>query len=319
MHSIEVEQKILSKEIKDLPWFTGPLLAPSAHTVPAGSVNFEPYLYLTGYTGTYESDWSTKSLPLFWTYSFQFPVQTGITSWMDCLVSPIFYVDQSQGQNAWAMGDTTIGVGFQLCRESKYIPCIKLGFRETFPTGKYQHLDPKKFQTEAGGNGTFDTTIGLIFGKFVPISGIHYLNTRLVLALDIFTKVHVEGYNAYGGDSETKGTYYPPVTLTTNLGLEYSITQKWAFALDVVFICAPHSHFKGKAGRDPQVGSPFGSGTTPDKKTLAVGPSAQLSFAPAIEYNWSQYWGVIAGAWFTAVGKNTPSFQSGVIAINYFK
>jgi hypothetical protein len=45
--------------------------------------------------------------------------------------------------------------------------------------------------------------------------------------------------------------------------------------------------------------------------------SIQYSLAPAIEYNWSEKLGLIAGCWLTIAGKNSRKFTSGVIALNY--
>jgi hypothetical protein len=49
------------------------------------------------------------------------------------------------------------------------------------------------------------------------------------------------------------------------------------------------------------------------------GPSIEsLSLAPAIEYSWSANFGMIAGVWFTAAGRNSTVFANGIVAINVY-
>ncbi len=52
-HLPEPDESIVFEKCED-PWFTGPLLAPSAHVVPGGYINLEPYLFYTVTTGAYE-------------------------------------------------------------------------------------------------------------------------------------------------------------------------------------------------------------------------------------------------------------------------
>ena len=323
-HAIEVGEKkeALAQPIA-LPWLTGPLLAPSATTVPLGSFNVEPYVYLTGYPGVYNSDWKVEKIPFFWNYALQVPIQFGIAPFMSLTFIPNGYYSQVEHQSSFALGDTEVVLNIQIWNESTYVPAIKLAFVETFPTGKYDHLNPKKLQTDAGGAGSYVTTIGLVFGKLIHVYGIHYITARLTGGYDIPTPVNVRGFNTFGGDKGTKGTYYPPQGVICDLGLEYSLSQRWALALDVLFTYYARSKFKGITGAGTQSsGSPIsgnditGRGGTP---TMVSGAAVQWSLAPAIEYNWSQNWGLIAGCWFTVAGRNTSVFQSGVIAINYFK
>jgi hypothetical protein len=49
---------------------------------------------------------------------------------------------------------------------------------------------------------------------------------------------------------------------------------------------------------------------------LSQSCSAYFSLAPAIEYNWSDYVGIITGAWFTIAGRNALTFISSVTALN---
>jgi hypothetical protein len=60
-------------------------------------------------------------------------------------------------------------------------------------------------------------------------------------------------------------------------------------------------------------------GTTPAVPApLGFDTSIQISLAPAIEYNFNQYFGIICGSWFSIFGRNAAIFRSGIIAFNYY-
>lgn len=115
------------------------------------------------------------------------------------------------------------------------------------------------------------------------------------------TRVNVRGINTYGGDVTTRGTVYPGNNLTLFSAIELSITQNFVFACDLVASFTDKSRFKG---------------TTIAQNHLPS--SAQISLAPAFEYNFSAGLGLIFGSWFTLTGRNANQFFSGVIALNYF-
>ena len=79
------------------------------------------------------------------------------------------------------------------------------------------------------------------------------------------------------------------------------------FRLDNVYIHANKNRFSGKAGFAPS-GEP----------AVIKWPSTeQLSFAPAIEYNFNENCGLIAGSWFSAAGRNSWEFRSGILSFIY--
>ena len=76
---------------------------------------------------------------------------------------------------------------------------------------------------------------------------------------------------------------------SADFGYEFSFSQSWAAALDVVYTYTQKTNFTGRAGTSATgapnvVGGPF---------------SDQLSLAPAIEYNVNSNIGFIGGVWFS--------------------
>ncbi len=292
------------KAEQPIPWLTGPLLTPSGHVVPPGHWNFEPYLFVTTNYGVYNNHWKTVSTPKFYSVQSQNPIQYGIGPRMDVQIVPQFAWNHTDGASEWLINDLPLLVDVQILYDQpgKWWPAIKFTLNAEAPIGKYQKLDPKKLGTDAGGRGTWDGTVALVFSRLFHFHGVHFLAPRWYFGYSIPNPVHVKGLNAYGGGKGTHGKAYPGNEFTTTLGLEYTLAQRWALACDFQYVHSNKNRFSGKT--IVPVGAPS---------------SEQFSIAPAFEYNWSANVGLIAGAWFSLGGRNTTEFASGVIAVNIYK
>ena len=91
------------------------------------------------------------------------------------------------------------------------------------------------------------------------------------------------------------------------VSFEFILNQKWVLAPDNVYIHADATQFYGTLGTTA-AGLPA---------TVGTPSSEQISLAPAIEYNFSANFGIEAGCWFAAWGRNTTEFRSGVINFAY--
>ncbi|MBS0585325.1 MAG: hypothetical protein JSR76_03365 [Verrucomicrobia bacterium] len=294
-------------EERPAPWLTGPLLEPLGEVVPRGHYSINAYLFAGANTGRYDSNWHFFSNPTFYTINPQLFAVLGLTPWMDVQITPQLQYNISQGKSAAHFGDLLIGFDFQLIKKCRYswVPSIKFSVVETLPTGKYEKLDFTR--VDRGGFGTFATDLDLLFYQLWEINKRHFLTTFLSLAYTINTTVHVEGFNAYGGGDDTKGKVYPGNYFTGTFSFEYSFNQRWSFAMDSQYIYTRKTGFSGNVGVVTDDGF----------SKIAVPASHQISFASAIEYNFSPYFGIIAGVWFTAFGKNSLAFIEGAINIDY--
>jgi hypothetical protein len=162
--------------------------------------------------------------------------------------------------------------------------------------------------TDIGGLGNWSPRLGITLSHHYYLLGLHYIALRLSGNYNFSTDVHVKGFNAYGGGKGTRGRVDPGNLLVVFLGLEYSLTQDWALALDLDYTHSDKTTFHGKRGRAEGLPNSVGSPS-----------SEQFNLAPAIEYNWSENVGIIAGAWFTVAGRNSTNFAIGVVAINIYK
>lgn len=296
----------------EVPWFTGPLLATTAYVTPLGHYDIEPYFFAIAYTGAYDHHGHAKSSSTVWNNYFQPEVQIGIAPNMDIEILPTVYYNLGQNAANWAFGDLPIIWDISLYegqfKVREWETGVKLSFSETIPFGKYRNLKPEKKGTQIGGTGSWVTEVILAWGNLFRLNGSHYFNGRLNIGCSIPAPVHVKGFNFYGGGYGTDGTVYPGKVLNIDVAFEYTLTQNWVFALDMVGNWTTRFRFKGNPGTTA-------TGEVAPIKTISA---VQYSLAPAIEYNWSADIGLIAGSWFTVGGRNSPKFASFAMAFNYY-
>jgi len=304
------DEQFPPKPTYPLPWFTGPLLAPSGHVIPVGHINFEPYFFVNVDTGTYNSHWKSQSAPNFYNLATQLFTQVGIFNRVDFGFTPQFSWNHVSGASHWEFNDMPVVFDVQLLYDTPdtWAPAIKFSLRGTIPFGNYQKLNPQKKETDIGGSGNWNPGVGLTFSRLFHFSELHYLAARWAFIYTVPNAVYVKGYNAYGGGFGTRGKVYPGPSFFSDIGLEYSLSQNWALALDIVYAHNNHTRFKGRRG------------CTDGMLNSVGGPSSEsFSLAPAFEYNWSENYGLIAGVWFSIAGRNTAEFVNGVIAINIYQ
>lgn len=289
------------------PWFTGPLLAPSASTSPRGVVTWQPYLFVTNSYGVFTQDWGREKTPNTWVIQPLVDVTYGLTPFMDIEATPVFSYTLREGSSAVRMNDTPLFIGFQVLRDQEggWMPDLRITLQQLFPLGQYDHLNPKKKGTDGSGKGSYRTGINFNFQKIFKIAEEHYFRLRTSCGTFFYSSPpHIQGLSSYGGASDTNGKIYPGERFDLFVSGEYTITHQWGFAFDTLYVLELKDRFTGKRG------------TTSKGKVARVGESIrqQISFAPAVEYNFSENFGIIGGAWFTLAGQNAPQFFTGTLS-----
>jgi len=291
-----------------IPWFTGPLLCPSASTYYPGTGDIQPYIFVTDTFGQLGHSGGPHATPKSLGINVQNLLYFGVTNWMDIELSMQAIYTQEEGKSSTQYGDTQIIIGFPLMRSRSIKGCfLKLTIEESFPSGRYQKLNPNKLGTDIGGSGSYETTPGLTFEKIFFFLKHHPMSFRYYLAYTFRSKVSVKDFNTYGGGFGTRGKIRPGDIFTSILALEFALSQRWALALDAQYLFKWKTKFSGTQGVTDEGLPAF----------FNKGPHAQLSLAPAIEYGWSQNLGAIAGVWFTVYGRDTSDFISFVLSLTY--
>lgn len=295
-----------------LPWFTGPLLAGSGNTLPAGHINIEPYVFSTKAYGSYNGDRTPVGFPNnFYTISPTMVMTIGVTSFMDVQAVVPYDYNRTNGQSNGDVGDSTVSLGFQLLKgvTDTWKPSLRGTISETVPTGNYEDLDPTKNGTDATGTGAYQTSLGLNFQQLWHVASSRYLRDRLSLGYTFPSTTNVQGINTFGGTPQTSGDEKLGSQFSADLAFEYTLTNHWVPALDILYTANSDSTFTGTAGTNAE-GLP----------AIENGPSGdELSFAPAMEYNFNSNLGIIAGPWFSVAGRNATQFTSAVVAVNYYQ
>lgn len=290
------------------PWFTGPILCPSAYVVPVGHINIQPYYYYTYSKGYYDNSWNARSFDTLYTQLIQIPFKFGVVDKMDFGLVPAVIGQQRKGQSSWGLSDCVVSAGFQVLNAGidDPWPAVKIGIRASLPLGKYKNLDPKKLRTDIHGTGNYFPSVGLVVGKLWHLKGIHYFELRLASYYAFSTHVTVNGKSLYNSLTVKKGTVHPGDVITGTVAVQYNFNKRWAFACDVFYRHRLRASYIG----------PFNPKDVDVIENKRV--SDNFSLAPALEYNFSENLGLIGGCWFSIAGRNTLNFNSGVISLNIY-
>lgn len=290
------------------PWYTGPLVTPSASMMPPGSADIQPYLFIGGTYGGYNKDREAISLPHN-IYSLQVISVTlvGVTDSVDFTLTPSGIVNWENHKNGGGFNDLTAIAGFCITKQTLYVPSMKFTIAETFPTGKYKNLSSNGLGLNSTGGGSYQTQFGFAIGKVIWWIYEHPLHLRYFVGYTVATPVHVRGFNTYGGGFNTRGVVHPGKSFTSDLGMEWSFTEKWVLAMDVVYFLQNETKFHGYSGVLAN-GAPA---------VVGSGYNDNLSLAPALEYNWNANLGVVCGVQFSVYGRNSPVFAKGQFSVTY--
>ena len=290
------------------PWFTGTLIAPVGTVVPRGHFDVRSFIFMTVDKGFYGNHWEIHSRHNFYSFNPQVVAIFGLLKWMDLQISPQFLWNSTHGCNAIHIGDLPIALDFQLYpATSSWFPGVKFTLQETFPIGKYKNLGPTLHNVDRSGNGTYATNFNLLFYKIYHIKEEIFLSTTLSLGYTANSPVHLSGFNYYGGGYGTHGRLTPGNIFKALFAFEYSLDRNWVFAMDTIYTRTQETDFSGSKGVDPA-----GNPALIERKSKDL-----FSFSPSAEYNFSENFGICMGCYFSAFGRNTPIFRSGVVNLAY--
>ena len=293
------------------PFYSGPLLAPSAHTVPYGYCNSQSYFFWKRTYGEYSRSWNRRRTRSSLQYQYLSIFQYGLTNFMDLNVIAQCFRNRNQDKYHFGYGDTNLATGIQLLEGiiGTALPSCVLQLSMNFPSGKYRHLDESNLGVDATGAGAYGVGASLnfqkdfntLFRKDIDPSKYHPFRFRWSFAYTINSRTHVKGVNAYGGNRRTRGTVKVGNNFTSIFAWEFSFTKHWVLATDWQYTASAPSKFSGNTG-----GAPVG------------GPGNQnWSVAPALEFNLNEKFGALAGAWFSLTGRNSDAFVAGIFSFTW--
>ena len=274
-------------------WWTGPLLANSASTLPRGHFLVEPYVY--DVIGPQTHAFGSRAY-----------VEYGLANRFTVGVIPIVgYNKVSNGPSSSGIqfGDINLLAQYLLTQvhEHSWVPTTAIQLQQTFPTGKYDRLGTRP--SDGLGAGSYATTVAFNSQTYFWLPNGRILRMRLNVSETFPSDVGVRDVSVYGTTKGFRGYAEPGKSLLLNAAWEYSISRQWVIALDAIY---EHS------GNTTVIGS-----QNAKRLRLDSGSSWVYGFAPAVEYNMSSNVGVIFGARVVAPGHNASFTVAPVMAINF--
>jgi hypothetical protein len=295
----------------DDAWWTGPIIAAGAGTLPQGHALVEPYLYDVIRYGRYDRDGNERSASRAHHYGSLTYMLYGVTDRFTAGLIPTFgYNDVSAGRDSSAIqvGDLSVQGQYRLSqfRQGSAIPTTSFVVQHTLPTGTYDRLGADV--QDGIGAGAHTTTLALYSQYYFWMPNGRILRSRLNFSYALSDDVDVEGVSVYGTTAGFRGTARPGDVFTVTSAWEYSITRQWVFAIDFLYQRDASTRLAGI-----QVDAATGG---IERVEQNFGSAWRFGVAPAIEYNFTSRIGIIAGARWFAAGRNTSATVTPVVAIN---
>jgi len=287
----DAEAERWSAAMQGARW-TGPLLASTAETLPQGHFYTEPYFFdvMTG------GDHNPGSSGFY---------QYGLLNNYTVGVQPFFSLGTQRYNRSVAIGDFKIVTQVRVSHfTAKHrVPSVAIVMNLVVPTGKDDRLAALK---QGHGSGSFAPEIGINAQQYFLLGNGRLLRARINILKNFPLRHEVSGRSVFGTDADFHGHAKPGSKTAVVVGAEYSLTKEWVLALDVE---------RDQWGRTIVAGRD----TTTGAMVKHVSPESwNIGFAPAVEYNWSDRAGIIAGVWIVPKGHHTQSSVTPAIAIQRF-
>jgi Putative MetA-pathway of phenol degradation len=289
-------------------WWTGPMLAPSAATLPQGHVLVEPYLFDVMTDGRFDMHGTRHASAREHDIGSLSYILYGLTDRVSVGLIPRFGFNEPAGapnSSRVGVGDFSLQAGYGLTRfqDGRLMPAISLVIDETLPTGRYERLGRA---SDGFGAGAYTTGLSIYSQDYLWMPNGRILRVRLDLTYAASSSVGVHDVSVYGTSSGFRGRAYPGDSFTADAAGEYSLTRNWVLALDIVY---QHNGSTRVSGSLPPA-----AGVTDFRADSGSGYS--LGLAPAIEYNWNSRVGLLVGVRIIGVGRNATASVTPAIALN---
>jgi len=126
-------------------WWTGPMLAPNAATMPTGHVLVEPYLFDIITVGHLDTSGNRQSAARDQQLGSLTYMLYGLTNDVTAGLIPRFFYSLPAGAPSSpgvGVGDLTLQLAYGLAhyRDGGHTPDVSLVLQETLPTGRYERL-----------------------------------------------------------------------------------------------------------------------------------------------------------------------------------
>lgn len=285
-----------ARQSLDEAWWTGPMLAPSAGALPQGHWLVEPYLY----------DVMAPHSDGFGSLTY---INYGLTDRLTIGMIPTFgynRIDGGAGSSHVGIGDVSVQAQWSVTRfdADSGLPAMAFNVQQSLPTGKFDHLG--NHLGDGFGSGAQTTTLGWYMQTYYWMPNGRILRTRLNFSWAFSRDANIEDASVYGTERGFRGTASPGDVGSVDLAFEYSLTQNWVLAADVVYRHAASTRIVGRSSLDATV----------DDVRVDTGPHVSFALAPAVEYNWNANIGLLLGVRVIPHTSAAPASVTPALALN---
>jgi hypothetical protein len=279
---------------------TGSLLAPSPATPAKGVLAIEPYFLYRRGAGTFDNEGMRHASPAGSDQLRSFTsIQYGLGDNLAVQLLPGF-AQALSGDKAIGISDLPVRLKYRWFGRGDigfWHPSFTTSLGVTVPLGRYQRLSNA---ADGFGAGAWMGTAQLQMQNFFVTWG-HPNRGRLWTTLSApLGTVDIHDISSYGTALGFSGAALPGAAAEVGIADEFAIDRHWVLALDVAEDFARPAHLQG-AGAPPV-------GNAGDRFVLA----------PAIEYNFAVWIGVIAGVEYAPAGHNYSAAITPQVAVNMF-
>jgi hypothetical protein len=294
-------QEASEESILKAQWWTGPLVAPSPAPFAEGVLGVEPYVLDKRGDGAFDDNGTLHASPPGGDQLKSFvSLQYGVTGDLGVQIVPAI-VHSLNGGAATGLADLPVRVKYRIFRGHAgfWHPQLNLVAGVILPIGRYDDL---RKSSDGFGSGAV-TAMQQAMLQTVFVTQGHANRMRLWGTVsEPLDSVRLQGVSTYGTGAGFDGMAVLGNSAEIGIADEFAINQRWVLALDMVqdFGKGTHLRAQGYSGA-----------------ILNVATSG-FSVAPAVEYNFSQAIGVIAGAQISTIGRNSSSTIIPQVAVNMF-
>ncbi|MFI4957761.1 MAG: transporter [Lysobacterales bacterium] len=288
------------RQSRDDAWWTGPMLANSAETLPPGHFLIEPYLY--DVHSNHTDGFGSRAYVLY-----------GLVENLTVGLIPIVGYNKADGGRSSSRigwGDIALQAQYRLTEfhEGSWFPTIALQLQEALPNGRYDRLGERP--GDGFGSGVYATTLALNSQSYFWLPNGRILRMRFNVSKTFPGSASVQGVSVYGTGEGFRGHARPGNSLSVDASWEYSLTRRWVLALDATYTHNSNTHVGGQDAMYPAGALPL-----PDIQ-LESGSSEAFGLAPAIEYSWTPNLGVLLGTRVILGNRSTVATVTPAVAVN---
>jgi len=290
-----------NRQSRDDAWWTGPMLANSAETLPPGHFLIEPYLY--DVHSTHTDGFGSRAYVLY-----------GLVENLTVGLIPIVgynKADDGRSSSRIGWGDIELQAQYRLTEfhEGSWFPTIAIQLQEALPNGRYDRLSDRP--GDGFGSGVYATTLAVNSQTYFWLANGRILRMRFNVSKTFPGSASVQGVSVYGTGEGFRGHVRPGNSLFVDASWEYSLTRRWVLALDATYTHNSNTHVDGQ-----DVMYPVGALPLPDIQ-LDSGSSEAFGLAPAVEYSWTPNLGVLFGTRVILGNRSTVATVTPAVAVNW--